>query len=53
MAGDRLFYVPIRKAMKVHAYATSSPVYCYQFNYRGKYSLSNLFARNNENYGKQ
>jgi len=51
MISDRLFVVDIIKAAKMHAQLYKSPVYLYQFGYRGKHSLSEHFAQSNENYG--
>lgn len=53
MIGDRLFVVDIFKSAKMYAKMYKSPVYLYQFGYRGNHSLSELFANSNENYGKQ
>jgi len=51
MISDRLFVVDIIKAAKMHAQLYKSPVYLYQFGYRGRHSLSEHFAQSNENYG--
>ncbi|KAL4141756.1 hypothetical protein QTP88_004333 [Uroleucon formosanum] len=51
MIGDRLFVVDIIKAAKMHAKFYNSPVYLYQFGYRGRHSFSEHFAQSNENYG--
>ncbi|XP_065212962.1 esterase FE4-like [Planococcus citri] len=51
MLGDRLFYNEIFTAAKIHNLAVSTNVYCYKFNYRGKYSITNIFSSNYENYG--
>lgn len=51
MLGDRLFYNDIMDAIKMHNLVTEANVYCYKFNYRGKYSLTNVYAKNFENYG--
>lgn len=53
MIGDRLFVVDIVKAAKIHAHFYKSPVYLYQFGYRGKHSLSEKFVKSNENYDEQ
>lgn len=52
MIGDRLFVVDIVKSAKIHAQLYKSPVYLYQFGYRGKHSLSELFSHSTENYGE-
>jgi len=51
MISDRLFVVDIIKAVKMHAQLYKSPVYLYQFGYRGSHSLSEYFSQSNENYG--
>ncbi|XP_065212960.1 esterase E4-like [Planococcus citri] len=51
MLGDRFFYNEIFDITKLHSSATKNEVYCYKFNYRGKYSLTNVYAKNSENYG--
>ncbi|XP_060833735.1 venom carboxylesterase-6-like [Rhopalosiphum padi] len=51
MISDRLFVVDIIKAAKIHAHLYKSPVYLYQFGYRGRHSLSEHFSKSNENYG--
>ncbi|KAK7575719.1 hypothetical protein V9T40_012005 [Parthenolecanium corni] len=50
--GDRLFYNDIIRAAKLHSAVSKENVFCSMFNYRGKYSLTNIFARNMEDYGK-
>lgn len=52
MIGDRLFVVGIVKAARIQAQLYKSPVYMYQFGYRGEHSLSEVFAKSNENYGE-
>ncbi|KAK7592872.1 hypothetical protein V9T40_007624 [Parthenolecanium corni] len=49
--GDRLFFADIIRAAKLHSSATKENVFCFMFNYRGKYSLTNKYAQNMENYG--
>ncbi|XP_050428947.1 venom carboxylesterase-6-like [Adelges cooleyi] len=51
MIGDRLFVVDIVKAAQIQAQVGTSPVYMYQFAYRGRHSLSELFSHSTENYG--
>jgi len=53
MISDRLFVVDIIKAAKIHAHLYKSPVYLYQFGYRGRHSLSEHFSKSNENYGNK
>lgn len=53
MISDRLFVTGIVKAAQMHARLYTSPVYLYQFGYRGRHSLSELFAKSNENYGDE
>ncbi|KAK7575720.1 hypothetical protein V9T40_012006 [Parthenolecanium corni] len=49
--GHRIFYIDIIRAAKLHAAASKEDVYCYMFNYRGKYSLTNVLAHNDIDYG--
>ncbi|XP_050548710.1 esterase E4-like [Daktulosphaira vitifoliae] len=51
MIGDRLFVADIVKAARIQAQSVSSPVYMYQFGYRGHHSLTEIFAKSTENYG--
>lgn len=53
MISDRLFVVDIIKAAKLHSQLYKSPVYLYQFGYRGSHSLSEYFSKSNENYGNK
>lgn len=53
MIGDRLFVVDIVKSAKIYAAFYKSPVYLYQFGYRGNHSLSEVFAKSTENYGER
>lgn len=53
MISDRLFVVDIVKATKIYAQTYESPVYTYQFGYRGRHSLSEFFAKSDENFGKE
>lgn len=53
MIGDRLFVVDIVKAAKMHAQMYKSPVYLYEFGYRGTHSLSEYFSKSNEDYGEK
>lgn len=52
MIGDRMFVVDIIKTAKIHAQLYKSPVFVYQFAHRGGHSLSEVFAKSNENYGE-
>uniref|UniRef100_A0A2S2Q259 Carboxylic ester hydrolase n=1 Tax=Sipha flava TaxID=143950 RepID=A0A2S2Q259_9HEMI len=51
MISDRLFIVDIVKAARMQAQLYKSPVYLYQFAYRGKHSLSEYFAKTDEDFG--
>uniref|UniRef100_A0A1B6M112 Carboxylic ester hydrolase n=1 Tax=Graphocephala atropunctata TaxID=36148 RepID=A0A1B6M112_9HEMI len=51
MMSDRLFIVDIERGARLQAAATKSPVYFYEFTYRGKYSISNLFCSCRDNLG--
>lgn len=53
MIGDRLFVVDIVKAAKMHAELYKSPVYLYEFGYRGMHSLSEYFSKSTEDYGEK
>lgn len=53
MISDRLFVVDIVKAARIQAQLYKSPVYLYQFAYRGKHSLSELFAKTDEDFGEE
>ncbi|KAF0769982.1 esterase E4-like [Aphis craccivora] len=45
MLSDRLFKEPIARAAKHLASINTSPVYFYEFGYRGKYSLSDKYSK--------
>ncbi|XP_075223901.1 venom carboxylesterase-6-like [Lycorma delicatula] len=51
MISDRLFVNSIDKATKMQSKITNSPVYLYNFGYRGKHSLSVLFSDIETNVG--
>lgn len=51
MITDRMFKEPVARAAKHLASKSSSPVYVYEFGYRGKYSLSDWFAFNGNSKG--
>jgi hypothetical protein len=44
MLSDRLFKEPVARAAKHLASINTSPVYFYEFGYRGKYSLSDKYS---------
>lgn len=52
MIGDRLFVVDVVKSARLQAQTYKSPVYLYQFGYRGNHSLSEVFAKSNQNFGE-
>lgn len=54
MTSDRMFKEPVARAAKHLASKFTSPVYFYEFAYRGKYSLSDVFSKagNSEGLGK-
>ncbi|KAE9536014.1 hypothetical protein AGLY_007915 [Aphis glycines] len=45
MLSDRLFKEPVARAAKHLASINTSPVYFYEFGYRGKYSLSDKYSK--------
>ncbi|XP_068633730.1 carboxylic ester hydrolase-like [Battus philenor] len=49
--GDRLFAVDVGKLAQTHAAQTGQPTYLYRYSYRADFSLTNLFAQNEEDYG--
>lgn len=55
MTSDRMFKEPVARAARHLASKNTSPVYFYEFGYRGKYSLSNKYSKtgNSEGLGKQ
>lgn len=48
---DRLFVDDIEKAARLHNAAVKSPVFSYQFDYRGTYSQSEFRTGPNVNIG--
>lgn len=48
-----MFNVDAERASRFVSEVNRSPVYFYEFNYRGRYSLSNLYARTPDDYGKK
>lgn len=53
MTTDRLFKEPVARAAQNMAPKSTSPVYFYEFAYRGKYSLADRYVVNSEGLGKQ
>lgn len=55
MTSDRMFKEPVARAARHLASKNTSPVYFYEFGYRGKYSLSDKYSKtgNSEGLGKQ
>lgn len=51
MLGDRNFYIDIIRAIKLHSAGSKANIFCYRFNYRGKYSLSNVYMNKFDDYG--
>ena len=51
MAGDRVFTDDSETAARLQANVNMSPVYYYQFGYRGQHSLTNILTGTNNNYG--
>ncbi|XP_034832188.1 venom carboxylesterase-6-like [Maniola hyperantus] len=49
--GDRLFVADVGKLAQIHALRSLQPTYVYRFSYRWQYSLSNILARNFNDYG--
>lgn len=54
MTSDRMFKEPVARAAKHLALKNTSPVYFYEFDYRGKHSLSNVYikAGSSDGFGK-
>lgn len=46
MTSDRMYKEPVGRAAKHLASKSTSQVYFYEFGYRGKYSLSDVFVSN-------
>jgi len=51
MAGDRHFVVEMERAARIQAAVNSAPVYVYQFDYRGKHSISEIVSGTNTDFG--
>lgn len=51
MTSDRMFKEPTARAAKHLASKSSSPVYFYEFAYRGKDTLSNKYAKSRHTEG--
>ncbi|CAH2095915.1 unnamed protein product [Euphydryas editha] len=49
--GDRLFTAHVGKLVQIHALRSKQPTYLYRYAYRGQYSLSNVLAENENDYG--
>lgn len=45
MTSDRMFKEPVARTAKLLASKSSSPVYFYEFGYRGEYTLSNKYTK--------
>lgn len=45
MTTDRMFKEPLARAAKLLASKNTSPVYFYEFGYRGKYTLANKYSK--------
>lgn len=48
---DRMFNVDAERAARFQSKVSKSPVFFYEFNYRGKHSLSNHYARSLDDFG--
>lgn len=48
---DRMFIVDAERAARLQAEVTESPIYFYDFNFRGTNSLTNHYGRTKENFG--
>lgn len=46
-----MFKEPVARTAKLLASKSSSPVYFYEFGYRGEYSLSNKYVKNGNSDG--
>lgn len=51
MTSDRMFKEPTARTAKHLASKSSSPVYFYEFAYRGKDSLSNKYSKSGHSEG--
>jgi carboxylesterase type B len=51
MTSDRMFKEPVARAAKQLASKNKSPVYFYEFGYRGKYSLSDKYSKTGNSEG--
>jgi len=51
MLTDRLFKEPVARAARQLASINTSPVYFYEFGYRGKYSLSDKYSKSGSSEG--
>ncbi|KAK7576418.1 hypothetical protein V9T40_012704 [Parthenolecanium corni] len=50
--GDRIFFKDIIRAAKLQSSVNKENVYCFMFNYRGKYSATNAYANDLKDYGR-
>ncbi|KAL1464544.1 hypothetical protein WDU94_004177 [Cyamophila willieti] len=48
---DRMFKVDAERASRFQSQVNKAPIYFYEFDFKGRYSLSNHYARNYEQYG--
>uniref|UniRef100_A0A8D8SMT7 Carboxylic ester hydrolase n=1 Tax=Cacopsylla melanoneura TaxID=428564 RepID=A0A8D8SMT7_9HEMI len=48
---DRMFIVDAERATRFQSQVNKAPIYFYEFNFQGRYSLSNHYAQNFERYG--
>jgi len=51
MLTDRLFKEPVARAARHLASINTSPVYFYEFSYRGKYSLADKYSKTGSSQG--
>lgn len=51
MLTDRLFKEPVARAARHLASINTSPVYFYEFSYRGKYSLADKYTKTGSSQG--
>lgn len=51
MTSDRMFKEPVARAAKLLASKSVSPVYFYEFGYRGQYTLSNKYTKSGHSDG--
>lgn len=51
MTSDRMYKEPVARAAKHIAIKNTSPVYFYEFGYRGKHSLSDVLIKGGSSDG--